>query len=120
MIGYETYKLLHVFFILCFFSSLGFVFTQASFIEKTKGKWVVGIVSFLIMVAGMGLIARLGFKHNQPFPLWIKLKFVNWVLINLLFIGLFKMKGNQIKSFIVGLLLFLAGLSIWLAVNKPL
>jgi hypothetical protein len=83
------------------------------------GKWMVGLVSILILVAGMGLIARLGFKHNQAFPLWIKLKITNWVIINVLFIGLFKIKVIEYKAVLTSIILALAWFSVWLAINKP-
>ena len=85
MISYETYKSLHIFFILSFFSSLGFVSCGSQLLQKKLGKWMVGLASFLIMVAGMGLIARLGFTHGKPFPFWVNLKIGNWILINFFF-----------------------------------
>ena len=120
MISYETYKALHLFFILCFFSSLGFVTYQSELIQKKLGKWMVGLTSFLILVAGMGLIARLGFKHAGAFPLWIKLKILNWLVINAVFVCLFKIKTIQYKTILTSLVLILAWISIWLAINKPL
>lgn len=119
MISYETYKALHLFFILSFFSSLGFVSYHSPLIEKKLGKWMVGLASFLIFVAGMGLIARLGFKHTEPFPLWIKLKIINWVVINILFVSLFKIKTIQYRAVLISILLMLAWFGIWVAINKP-
>ena len=119
MISYETYKSLHIFFILTFFSSIGFVSYNSPLMGKKLGKWLIGLVSFLIMVAGMGLIARLGFKHGQPFPLWIKLKIANWVGINIFVIALFKIKIIEYKTIITATILVLAWIGIWLAINKP-
>ncbi|MDO9180916.1 MAG: hypothetical protein Q7U04_00845, partial [Bacteriovorax sp.] len=119
MISYETYKSLHIFFILCFFSSMGFVSYSSQLLQKKLGKWMVGLASFLIMVAGMGLIARLGFKHDQAFPLWIKLKIGNWIAINVLFVCLFKLKTIELKAIITSIILILAWIGIWLAINKP-
>ena len=119
MISYETYKSLHIFFILCFFSSMGFISCSSKLIQRKLGKWMVGIASLLIFVAGMGLIARLGFKHNEAFPLWIKLKMGNWLAINILFIILFKLKTIEYKTVITSIILLLAWFSIWVAINKP-
>ncbi|MDD4975765.1 MAG: hypothetical protein PHY93_15515 [Bacteriovorax sp.] len=119
MITYEHYKAMHIFFILCFFSSMGFVSCQSKLIQKKLGKWLVGLASFLIFVAGMGLIARLGFKHDQAFPLWVKLKIGNWVAVNILFICLFRLKTIEYKAVITSIILLLAWFAIWLAVNKP-
>jgi hypothetical protein len=120
MISYVSYKTLHIFFILLFFSSMGFVVYQAPSMQKKMGQFLIGLVSFLIFVAGMGLIARLGYKHSEPFPLWIKLKMGNWFLINLLFVAMFKVKTREYKSLLFGVILLLAWFSIWVAVNKPL
>lgn len=119
MISYETYKYLHLVFILTFFSSLGFAASSFDFILGKKGKFLLGLVSFLIMVAGMGLIARLGFKHTEPFPLWIYLKFGAWLLINLFFVLLFKLKNRNMK-FLTAILFIVTGwAAIWVALNKP-
>lgn len=120
MISYETYKLLHLFFIVSFFSSLGAIVTESSILKKKWPKVLLGVVSFLIFVAGMGLIARLGFKHENPFPLWIKLKMANWFVINLLFILLFRNFKNHIRLGMISLILILLYCGIWLAINKPL
>lgn len=120
MISYETYKALHLFFILCLFMSIGFIAYDSKVIQMKKGKWLVGLASFLILVAGMGLIARLGFKHGEPFPLWIKLKIGNWVALNILFIALFKVKSKEYRAGLTFLIMLLAWFGIWLAVNKPL
>jgi hypothetical protein len=119
MISYETYKSLHIFFILCFFSGMGFVSYQSNLIQKKLGKWMVGTASFLIFVAGMGLIARLGFKHSEAFPLWVKLKILNWLAINILFIFLFKLKTFEYRAVVTSVILVLAWIGIWLAINKP-
>jgi hypothetical protein len=80
---------------------------------------MIGIASFLIFVAGMGLLARLGFKHVEAFPLWFKLKIGNWVIINLLFISLFKIKTAEYKAVLTGVILCLGWFAVWLAINKP-
>lgn len=120
MITYEIYKTLHLFFILTFFSSLGFVATSSSYFTRKSAKVMAGFISFLIMVAGMGLIARMGFKHGQAFPLWLNLKFVAWILINILFVALFKLKSLNQKA-LISLLILLVGFgAVWIVLNKPI
>lgn len=119
MISYETYKMLHLFCIIIFFGSLGFVASDSEMIQSKTSKFIVGFVSFLIMVAGMGLIARLGYKHGEPFPLWIKLKIVNWLVINILLVFIFRLKDKQYKALISFLVILLGGFGIWVALNKP-
>ncbi len=118
MISYETYKTLHLIFILTFFSSLGFAINTTTFLHQRLGKIILGIISFLIFVAGMGLIARLNFKHSEAFPLWIKMKIFIWLLVNILFFILLKIKKNM--TVILSSMLILAIIAIWVATNKPL
>ena len=76
MISYEFYKFFH----------LGFIFLLIAFFygdipTGKKEKFARLVVYFLVFAAGMGLIARLGFKHSEPFPTWIRLKFVMLFLL---------------------------------------
>ena len=120
MISYETYKLLHLIFITSFLTVLGFNAQTTTGTQGKSRKMIIGLISFLIFVAGMGLIARLGFKHSQPFPLWIKLKMLNWFVINLLTIGIFKTTKTKFKLMLVFIILIIGWSSIWIAINKPL
>lgn len=99
---------------------MGFVACNSKLLQKKLGKWMIGFLSLLILVAGMGLIARLGFKHDEAFPLWIKLKMANWVVINLLFICFFRLKTMEYKAVLTSIVLLLAWVGIWLAIHKPL
>ncbi len=120
MISYETYKLLHLFFILTFFSSIGFAANSCQFMTKTFAKIVMGLVSFLLFVAGMGLIARLGFKHGAGFPLWIYLKMVLWLLLNIFLLMIYKLKSVKQKTFMAVLILLTGWSAIWVVLNKPI
>ncbi|MFA6235991.1 MAG: hypothetical protein WC635_01585 [Bacteriovorax sp.] len=120
MITYETYKLIHLFCIMMFFSSLGFVACSSEFLLKKAGKLVIGIASFLILAAGMGLIARLGFKHGDGFPLWLNLKIAAWFFINILFIALFKLKNFKQKVFVTLFILLTGWAAVWVVLNKPI
>ena len=73
MISYETYKILHVFTLLMVVSAMGGIVAEGRWLPNKTFKIVVGILSFLIFVGGMGLIARLGFTHGQSFPLAVRL-----------------------------------------------
>lgn len=119
MISYETYKTIHLFFVLIFFSSLGFVASSSPYFAKKSAKIIAGLVSFMIMVAGMGLIARIGFKHGQAFPLWLNLKFVAWILINILFVSLFRLKTFNQKAMASSLILLIGLGAVWVILNKP-
>lgn len=120
MISYQTYKMLHLFFILSFFSSLGFAASASPWLARRSWKIAIGLVSFLILVAGMGLIARLGFKHGEGFPLWINLKFGFWFFINFCFVLLFKVKSPRLKGILAALILLGGLCAVWVVMNKPL
>ena len=119
MISYETYKNLHVFFIIGFFMYVSIIFYDPQFLELKKRKFLVGFLSFLILVAGMGLIARLNFKHSEPFPLWIRLKIINWAIINFLLWGIYKLKTKNYKVLLLICTMLCVWAGIWIAINKP-
>lgn len=119
MFSYQAYKTMHILFIVCFFSTMGFASSGSKLMQKKLGKFMVFLASFLILVAGMGLLARLGYTSANPFPLWVKLKIGNWVVITLLFISLFRLKTIEYKAVISSIILIIAWFAIWLAINKP-
>ena len=77
--SYEFYKVLHI---LCIVLVSGFAGAQF-FAEKAPKyvKIISGVASLIILVSGMGLIAKIGLPHGAPWPLWIKIKLGLWVLI---------------------------------------
>lgn len=80
MLSYDFYKVLHYTMIILFFSSVGAAFLGG---EKTKHiKILTGVSSFFIFVAGMGLLARLGVKHNEGWPAWAYIKLAVWVFVS--------------------------------------
>ena len=119
MISYEIYKLLHLFFILTLFSTLGFAASATPFMATKLAKIAFGLVSFLFFVSGMGLIARLGFKHGEGFPLWIYLKMGLWISLNIFVVLIFKLKNLKHKA-IMALFVLLTGWgAVWVVLNKP-
>ncbi|MBY0415906.1 MAG: hypothetical protein K2Q18_17165, partial [Bdellovibrionales bacterium] len=73
MISYETYKILHIFTLFMVISAMGVIIAEGRWIPNKTFKIVIGLLSFFVFVGGMGLIARLGFKHGEPFPSWVLL-----------------------------------------------
>lgn len=97
MISYETYKILHIFTLLMTISAIGGVIAEGRWIPNKSFKITIGVLSFLIFVAGMGLIARLGIKHGEAFPVWIFVKIIMWVIFNIALVGLFKVQHKKAK-----------------------
>ncbi len=115
--SYEFYKLLHIGAILIFISGLGISFLGDN--ANKLNKILTGISSLLILVAGMGLIAKgLNIGHGESWPAWIRAKITIWAV---LVIGgpvlSKKLKGNRgvvFYSFLV-----LAIVAAYFAINKP-
>ena len=82
---------------------------------KKQGFIFHGISWLVVLTAGMGLAARLGFMTS--FPAWLIAKIGIWLLLGLIVVFLRKRSAG------VGLnataILLLSGAAAWLAVYKP-
>jgi hypothetical protein len=114
MLSYATYKVIHLASIFIFLTS-----ASVLLLAKPPGKaWkiITGVSSLFILVAGFGLLARLGMTSGMP-P-WALAKIVIWVVVT----GLGHMVAKRFPSFAMQayvITLTLATLAAWLAVNKP-
>jgi uncharacterized membrane protein SirB2 len=97
MFSYETYKILHLFTIMMTVAALGAIVSEGRWMPRTSFKVVIGILSFFIFVAGMGLVARLGFKHGDGFPLWIYVKIGMWIIFNISLVIIFRTQKKNTK-----------------------
>lgn len=78
MISYEMYKIVHVVSIVLFFS----MFAAASNKKAEKLELaMIGVSLGIILISGMGLVARMGIEHGSAWPIWLKLKLVILVVI---------------------------------------
>jgi uncharacterized membrane protein SirB2 len=118
MISYEIYKLIHLLCLLLFSGTIGLILYPEHLLDSKKGKFFTGFVSFFILVSGMGLVARLGFKHTEAFPLWITLKMLNWLAMNIALFFTFRSKSLKNKMIFSLIIFILAVTNIWLAINK--
>ncbi|WP_127713960.1 SirB2 family protein [Halobacteriovorax sp. HLS] len=114
--SYEVYKVLHVLAIIVTVAGLaiGYYSTQPKHI-----KIVSGISSFLILVAGMGLLARLGNSHGDGFPAWVVAKIVIWLIISITGPVFAKRLSASLKPKLFWGYIFLFFLATYIAVNKP-
>ncbi|TDJ07154.1 MAG: hypothetical protein E2O68_04030 [Deltaproteobacteria bacterium] len=112
---YETYKLLHIAFIF-----LGLITLGLALLADSKKKWVkiVNGISFLmILVSGMGLMARIGISHGEPFPFWIKGKFAFWGILAIG--GPISVKRFESKKPLIFFIFFaVAVMAVHFAINK--
>lgn len=93
---------------------------RSDLMKKKSGKFLLGGIVFMIFLGGMGLLARLGVSHKEAFPLWVKIKLANWVVLTALLSSLFKIETKEYRAVMVGLILTLAWFTVWVAVYKPL
>ena len=101
--------------IILFFGSVGAAFLGEG---KTKHiKILTGLSSLFIFVAGMGLLARLGVKHNEGWPAWAYTKLAIWVIVSAAAPILSKKVKKSYPIFygLVGLGVVAA----YVAINKP-
>jgi uncharacterized membrane protein SirB2 len=79
---YQVYKMLHIVAIVIFFSSMALASVKQ---EKSKKDMIItGVSLVMILVAGMGLMARLGISHGAGWPTWIYVKFGIWFTVGVL------------------------------------
>ncbi len=113
---YEIYKVIHLLAILVMVAGLavGYYSTQPKHI-----KIITGISSLLVLVAGMGLLARLGVGHGQGFPGWVVAKIVIWLIMSITGPVFAKRLSTSLKPKAFWGFIFLLFLAIYFAVNKP-
>jgi len=116
--SYFYYKILHVFAILVLFTSLG---TLAAAGSGTGGRLrriagvAHGVAMAIILVAGFGLLARLGLFGSIPAWAWLKIGL--WLLLGLVVLPL--RRQPKWIAWLWPMIPIVGGLAVWLAVMKP-
>lgn len=83
MLSYEVYKVIHVFSVVAMAMLGGIAITNDNLSKAMKIG--IGVFSFIILVAGMGLLARIGVSHGSGFPTWVIIKMFIWLALAGLF-----------------------------------
>ena len=117
--SYLTYKVLHLVAILFLFTSMG---SLAALVRtgdqglRRLALIVHGVSSVVILVAGFGLLARLGFFGD--IPIWAWLKMGVWLLLALAVVPL--LRRPELGRVLWLVLPVLGGIGAWLAIAKPI
>ncbi len=83
-------------------------------------KWVAithGIGLLIVLVAGFGLLARLGISHGGDWPIWVWMKLGIWLVLGAM-TALIGRNPRHARFFWVGIPI-LAALAAYLGINKP-
>ena len=116
MLSYEFYKTLHIISLFFFFGALGASFYHKKAVRHLK--IILGVSSLLILVAGMGLLARLGVGHTSLWPNWTYGKLILWLVLVIAAPILVKRIQNK-KILAFNLLLVIGSFAAILAIWKP-
>jgi len=119
----DLYEIIHVIGIAMLFVAIGGVAVHAAnggtkANTSTRGivATIFGLGSFLILLGGFGMMARLGLVRGAP-PAWLTVKMVIWLVLSALVLVPYR-KPALAKPFLL-LLPLLAGLAVYMAVYKP-
>ena len=123
MIDYTVYKFIHFLGIIMIFVSLGGVMVhvfnggaKADNVWRKPAGITHGIGLFLVLLGGFGMMARLGIQW--PWPGWLFVKLVIWVLLGGI-TGLLYRLGVSGKSLWLVVML-LGAIAAYMAIMKPL
>jgi hypothetical protein len=118
-VGYDSWKVLHVFGVLLLFlalgSSLALELAPAAVGARKLARALHGLALFLILVAGIALMSALGI-HGRP-PGWIMVKTAAWLLLGGAPVLIRRAPGLRTVLMIV--LPLLGAVAAWAAISKP-
>lgn len=122
MISYEVYKIIHLLGIMFLFGSIGglcmasmWVNSQNSGSGRKLAAITHGIALIIILVAGFGLLARIGIMGE--WPLWVWLKLVIWVILGGVVVLIKRMPNAAGLLFLI--IPLLGAVAAFLAIYKP-
>ena len=125
MITYEAYKLIHIFGILLLIFSLGGLCLRGTDDRARvsgRGRKLLSMAHgaglVIILVAGFGLLARLGISHGVVWPWWVWGKVGIWVFLGVTPLVIRK-RATLTRSLWLGVPI-LGALAAYLAIYKPL
>ncbi|MFK8137792.1 MAG: SirB2 family protein [Bdellovibrionales bacterium] len=116
MLSYSVYKVVHLISLMFFFTAAA-IQLQGSYKGKLF-KIITGIATLLILISGMGLIARLGMPHGEPWPMWINVKMGIWLGLAITIPVIVK-RFTSLKGIFYWISMVLFASAAYIAVYKP-
>jgi hypothetical protein len=123
MLPRDVYEVIHIIGIAMLFVAIGGVAvhaanggTKANTSTRALVSWVFGVGSFLILLGGFGMMARLGMVRSMP-PAWLLVKMTIWLVLSGIVLVPYR-KPELARPFLV-LLPLLAGVAVYMALFKP-
>ena len=120
----DLYEIIHVIGMAMLFVAIGGVAvhaanggTKANSATRRLVSMVFAVGSFLILLGGFGMMARLGLVRGMP-PAWLIIKMLIWLLLSGIVLLPYR-RPALARPFLV-LLPLLAGLAVYMAVYKPI
>lgn len=124
MLARDFYEIIHIIGIAMLFVSIGGVAihaanggTKANSATRRFVAYLFGGGSFLILLGGFGMMARLNLVYSIP-PNWLIVKMTIWALLS--GIVLLPYRRPSLAKPFAALLPLLAGVAVWMAVYKPI
>lgn len=119
MIPYAAYKVLHLIGVMFLLLSLG-AYLMLSMNKPERGRKLAaithGISVLIILVAGFGLLARLGLFGADGWPVWVWVKLIIWLILAAIVTFIKRVPGlTPVLWFLIPAL---AGLAAYMAVYK--
>ncbi len=116
--SYETYKILHITGVLALFMSFGGLIVLGAGKKKRLLAITHGVALLVMLVAGFGLLARLGMAQPASWGGWVYAKFFLWLIAGglMAFIPRRPALAKPLWFLLIGIGMTAA----WLAITKPL
>ena len=120
----DLYEIIHVIGMAMLFVAIGGVAvhaanggTNTNSATRRLVSIVFGVGSFLILLGGFGMMARLGLVRGMP-PAWLIVKMLIWLLLSGIVLLPYR-RPALARPFLLALPL-LAGLAVYMALYKPI
>lgn len=124
MFSHQLYNVVHVVGIALIVAVLGGIALHAATgASRTDNPYrrltmaLHGIGSFLILLGGFGMLARIGFEHGTGFPGWLWTKIAVWAVLSFAVVLPYRQRALAMPLLVS--LPVLAGLAAYMAIYKP-